>query len=54
MPRYFFDISDGHRPVEPSGANFRNDQAAIEKARVVAIGVSLDKPAVVRSGTSPF
>jgi hypothetical protein len=46
MPRYFFDIKDGHRLVDPSGANFRNDEAAIQRARVVAIGVSLDKPAV--------
>jgi hypothetical protein len=46
MPRYFFDIKDGHRLVDPTGTNFRNDEAAIERARIVAIGVSLDKPAV--------
>jgi hypothetical protein len=47
MPRYFFDIKDGHRLVEdPSGSDWKNDAAAIEKARVLAIGVSLDKPAV--------
>jgi hypothetical protein len=46
MPHYFFDIKDGHRLVDPTGSNFQNDDAAIAKARVLAIGVSLDKPAV--------
>jgi hypothetical protein len=46
MPHYFFDIKDGHRLVDPSGSDCKNDAAAIEKARVLAIGVSLDKPAV--------
>jgi hypothetical protein len=46
MPHYFFDIQDGHKLVDPSGSNCKNDTAAIEKARVLAIGVSLDKPAV--------
>ncbi len=46
MPRYFFDIKDGHRLVDPSGSNFDNDTDAVERAKVIAIGVSLDKPAV--------
>ena len=46
MPHYFFDIKDGHRLVDPSGLDCKNDTAAMEKARVKAIGVSLDKPAV--------
>jgi hypothetical protein len=46
MPHYYFDIKDGHKLVDPSGLDFKNDAAAIEKARVIAIGVSLDKPAV--------
>src|ERR1700738_1946928 len=46
MPHYFFDIENGHRLVDPSGSDCKNDSAAIEKARVLAIGVSLDKPAV--------
>jgi hypothetical protein len=46
MPHYFFDIKDGHRLIDPSGSNCKNDTAAIEKAKVLAIGVSLDKPAV--------
>jgi hypothetical protein len=46
MPNYFFDIKDGHRLVDTFGSRWKNDAAAIEKARVLAIGVSLDKPAV--------
>ena len=46
MPHYYFDIKDGHRFVDPSGSDFKNDDAAIAKAKVIAIGVSLDKPAV--------
>jgi hypothetical protein len=46
MPHYFFDIKDGHRLVDPAGSNCKNDSAAMERARVMAIGVSLDKPAV--------
>jgi hypothetical protein len=46
MPHYYFDIKDGHSLVDPSGSEFKNDDAAIAKAKVIAIGVSLDKPAV--------
>ena len=46
MPHYFFDIKDGHRLVDPSGLELKSDEAAIAKAEVLAIGVSLDKPAV--------
>jgi hypothetical protein len=37
---------DGHRLVDPSGSNFKDDDDAIAKAEVIAIEVSLDKPAV--------
>jgi hypothetical protein len=46
MPRYYFDIKDGHRFVDPSGATFKNDHDAIERAKAVAIVVSIDKPEV--------
>ena len=46
MPHYYFDIKDGHRLVDPSGLDCENDDDAMEKARVIAIGISLDKPAV--------
>jgi hypothetical protein len=46
MPRYYFDIKDGHSLADPSGSNFKNDADALAKAEVIAIEVSLDKPAV--------
>jgi hypothetical protein len=46
MPHYFFDIKVGHRLVDRAGSDCKNDSAAFEKARVLAIAVSLDKPAV--------
>ena len=46
MPHYYFDIRDGHSLVDPSGSDFKDDDAAIANAEVIAIGVSLDKPAV--------
>ena len=46
MPHYYFDIKDGHRLVDQSGLNFQNDDDALAKAEVIAIGVSLDNPAV--------
>ena len=46
MPRYYFDIKDGHSLGDPSGSDLKNDDAAIAKAKVLAIGVSIDQPAV--------
>jgi hypothetical protein len=46
MPLYFFDIQDGHRLVDPTGRDCKDDTAAKEMARVLATGVSLDTPAV--------
>ncbi|MES2752430.1 MAG: hypothetical protein V4661_13765 [Pseudomonadota bacterium] len=46
MPHYFFDIKNGHRLVDPAGMNFENDKAAIARAEVFAIQVSLDTPKV--------
>ena len=53
MPHYYFDIRDGHRLVDPSGMNFKNDDDAIAKAEVIAIGVWTSPPSI-RSGTLPF
>jgi hypothetical protein len=46
MPRYFFDIKDGHRLVDPSGMTFKDDDAAIARGKLFAIQVSLDTPRV--------
>ena len=46
MPRYFFNIEDGHRLLDPAGSDCESDKDAIEKAKVLAVGVALDKPEV--------
>jgi len=44
MPRYFFDVQDGHRLFDATGFVCENDTDAIIRATVLAIGVSLDTP----------
>jgi hypothetical protein len=44
MPRYFFDVTDGHRLFDASGFVCDDDFAALVRGAVFAIGVSLDKP----------
>jgi len=44
MPRYFFDVEDGHRLFDSSGFVCDDDISAIIRATVLAIGVSLDRP----------
>jgi hypothetical protein len=44
MPRYFFDVADGHRLFDKSGFDCVDDTDAIVRAAVLAIGVSLDTP----------
>ena len=44
MPRYFFDVEDGHRLFDATGFVCDDDTDAIIKAAVLAIGVSLDTP----------
>lgn len=46
MPRYFFDIKDGHRLLDPAGRECNNDTAAKDMAEALAIVVSIDTPAV--------
>jgi hypothetical protein len=46
MPRYFFDIKDGHRLVDSAGRECKNDTAAKDMAAALAIVVSIDTPAV--------
>jgi hypothetical protein len=44
MPRYFFDVEDGHRLFDPTGFVCDDDIAAIIRATVLAVGISIDKP----------
>ncbi len=44
MPRYFFDVKNGHRLFDASGFVCDDDTDAIIRATVLAVGVSLDQP----------
>jgi hypothetical protein len=44
MPRYFFDVADGHRLFDAAGFVCDDDTDAIIRAAVLAAGVSVDKP----------
>jgi hypothetical protein len=44
MPRYFFDVANGHRLFDSLGFFCEDDFAALVRGSVIAIGVSLDKP----------
>jgi hypothetical protein len=44
MPRYFFDVADGHRLFDKAGFVCDDDIDAIVRAAVLAVGVSLDTP----------
>ena len=46
MPHYYFDIKDGHTLIDPSGLNFKTDDAAIARAEAIAIVVAIDTPLV--------
>jgi hypothetical protein len=40
MSHYYFDIKDGLRLVDPSGLNFKDDDDAIAKAKVIALAAN--------------
>ena len=44
MPRYFFDIKDGRRIVDPAGFKCDDDVAAMIRATVLAVGIAIDHP----------
>jgi hypothetical protein len=46
MPRYYFDQRRSYAVVDPAGRECKDDAAAKEMARILAIGVSLDTPAI--------
>ena len=53
MPRYFFDVKDGHRLFDASGFVCEDDTDAVIRATVLAIGVSLDKPDTDAAKSAP-
>ena len=44
MPRYFFDLIDGHRLPDPAGLECRDDEEATAYARTIARQIATDSP----------
>jgi hypothetical protein len=44
MPRYFFDLKNGHRLIDPSGLDCRDDREATATAIIIAQQIALDAP----------
>lgn len=44
MPRYFFDIKNGHRLIDPAGLDCRDDQEARDQAIIIARQIAADAP----------
>ncbi len=44
MPRYFFDVIDGHRLPDPAGLECRDDAEATAYARTIARQIATDAP----------
>jgi len=49
MSRYFFDIKDGHRLVDPSGLDCLDDADAISKGETMARQIEAEGPVDVDS-----
>jgi hypothetical protein len=44
VARYFFDVKNGHRLVDPSGVDCRDDQEAIKAGVMIAQQIAADAP----------
>ncbi len=42
--RYYFDVKNGHRLIDPSGLDCRDDQEAIKAGKVIARQIAEDAP----------
>lgn len=44
MPRYYFDVKNGHRLVDPLGVHCRDDDEAARQAKAIADQIAKDVP----------
>jgi hypothetical protein len=44
MPKYYFDLTDGSRLVDPSGLDCRDDEEANAKAKIIAKVIETEIP----------
>jgi hypothetical protein len=45
MPRYFFDVKNGHRLIDPAGIDCASDDEAKKQAKAIATQIATDAPA---------
>jgi hypothetical protein len=45
MPRFFFDVKNGHRLIDPAGLDCRDADQAMTQAGVIADQIAEDSPA---------
>ena len=45
MPRYYFEVKNGHRLVDPTGIDCASDEEARQQAQVIASQIAQDVPA---------
>jgi hypothetical protein len=45
MPHYFFDVKNGHRLIDPTGLDCRDDSEATAQAAAIARQIAADVPA---------
>ena len=53
MPRYYFDVKNGHRLVDPAGVDCKGDDAARRQGKAIAEQIAVDVPKCKRGG-SPY
>ena len=44
MPRYYFDVKNGHRLVDPAGVDCKGDDAARRQGKAIADQIAVDVP----------
>jgi hypothetical protein len=44
VPRYFFDVKNGHRLVDPAGVDCASDVEAMRHAEIIAKKIAVDVP----------
>jgi hypothetical protein len=48
MPRYFFEVKNGHRLVDPTGLDCASDDEAKRQAKYIASQIAQDAPASIK------
>ena len=44
MPRYYFDVMDGHRLIDPAGIDCASDAEATRQAKFIADRIAEEPP----------